>query len=114
MLTILACLGREIHYRDRWHKSGIGAKANYVFRDICIIPSHNLQLSDKCRDVMSELEKFPDVTRLVSHSLGSSVAQEITNINNQQYMTTTYNAPFIAFGHRGGKKTTSLNTFKQG
>ena len=52
---------------------------------------------------MSELEKNPDVTRLVGHSLSSSVIQEINNRNNQKYITTTYNAPFVAFGDRGGK-----------
>ena len=59
-------------------KSGIGAKVNDVFSDIFFIPSYNLQFSAKYKDVMSELEKNPDVTRLVGHSLGSSVLQKLT------------------------------------
>ena len=74
-----------------------------MFSDKFLIPSHNLQFSDKYRDVMNEFEQNPDVTRLVGHSLGSLVLQEINNRNNQKYITTTYNAPFIAFGNGGGK-----------
>ena len=73
-----------------------------------LIPTHNLQFSDKYRDVMNELEKNPDVTRLVGHSLSGSVIQEINNRNNQKYISTTYNAPFVAFGNRGGKNPNHL------
>ena len=95
--------GNTLYISGTGGKSGLGAKANDVFSDIFLIPTHNLQFSDKYRDVMNELEKNPDITRLVSHSLGSSVAQEINNRNNQKYVTTTYNARFVAFGNRGGK-----------
>ena len=44
---------------------------------------------------MNELEKHPDVTRLVGHSLSGSIIQEINNRNNQKDITTTYNAPFV-------------------
>ena len=46
------------------------------------------------------MEKHPDVTRLIGHSLASNVIQEINNCNNQKYITTTCNAPFISFGNR--------------
>ena len=96
--------GNTLYISGTGGKSGIGAKVHDVFSDIFLIPSRNLQFSDKYRDVMSELEKNPDVTRLVGHSsLSSSVIQEINNRNNKKYMTTTYNAPFVAFGDRGGK-----------
>ena len=52
------------------------------------------------QDVIRELEKHSDVTRLVGHSLAGSVLQEINNRNNQKYITTTYSAPFISFGNR--------------
>ena len=63
---------------------------------------------------MNELEKNPDVTRLVGHSLDSSVLQETNNRNNQKYITTTYNAPFIAFGNRGGKDPHHLRFSNKG
>ena len=95
--------GNTLYISGTGGKSGIGAKVNDVFSDIFLIPTHNLQFSDKYRDVMNELEKNPDVTRLVGHSLSGSVIQEINNRNNQKYITATYNAPFVAFGDRGGK-----------
>ena len=95
--------GNTFYISGTGGKSGISAKVNDVFSDIFLIPTHNLQFSDKYRDVMNELDKNPDITRLVGHSLSGSVIQEINNRNNQKYITTTYNAPFVAFGDRGGK-----------
>ena len=92
--------GNTLYISGTGGKSGFSSKVNDVFSDIFLIPTHNLQFSDKYRDVMNELEKNPDITRLVGHSLSSSVIQEINNRNNQKYITTTYNAPFISFGHR--------------
>ena len=92
--------GNTLYISGTGGKSGFSSKVNDVFSDLFLIPTHNLQFSDKYRDVMNELEKNPDVTRLVGHSLSSSVIQEINNRNNQKYITTTYNAPFISFGHR--------------
>ena len=92
--------GNTLYISGTGGKSGFSSKVNDIFSDIFLIPTHNVQFSDKYRDVMAELEKHPDVTRLVGHSLGSSVLQEINNRNNQKYITTTYNAPFISFGNR--------------
>ena len=92
--------GNTLYISGTGGKSGFSSKVNDVFSDLFSIPTHNLQFSDKYRDVMNELEKNPDVTRLVGHSLSSSVIQEINNRNNQKYITTTYNAPLISFGHR--------------
>ena len=92
--------GNTLYISGTGGNSGLGAKVNDVFSDIFLIPTHNLQFSDKYRDVMNELEKNPDITRLVGHSLGSSVLQEINNRNNQKYITTTYNAPFVSMGNR--------------
>ena len=95
--------GNTVYISGTGGKSGFSSKVNDVFSDLFLIPTHNFKFSDKYRDVMNELEKNPDVTRLVGHSLSSSVIQEINNRNNQKYITTTYNAPFVAFGDRGGK-----------
>ena len=57
---------------------------------------------------MNELEKNPDVTRLVGHSLSGSIFQEINIRNNREYITTTFNDPFVAFGFRGGKNPNHL------
>ena len=51
--------GNTLYISGTGGKSGISAKVNDVFSDIFLIPSHNLQFSDKYRDAMSELEKKP-------------------------------------------------------
>ena len=105
--------GNTLYISGTGGKSGFCSKVNDVFSDIFLIPTHNLQFSDKYRDVMNELEKNPDVTRLVGHSVGPvRVLQEINNRNNQKYITTTYNAPFIAFGNRGEVKTHIIYDFQ--
>ena len=80
-------------------KAGFGSKVNDVISDIFLIPTHNVQFSEKYQDVMRELEKNPQLTRLVGHSLGSSVVQEINNRHNQKYITTVYGSPFVSFGN---------------
>ena len=107
--------GNTLYISGTGGKSGFSSKVNDVFSDLFLIPTHNLQFSDKYRDVMNELEKNPDVTRLVGHSVSPvAVLQEINNRNNQKYITTTYNAPFIAFGNRGGKNPHHLRFSNKG
>ena len=45
---------------------------------------------------MEELSKNPDVNRLVGHSLGSSVVQEINTRHGNSYATTVYSSPFVS------------------
>ena len=44
------------------------------------------------------LDKNPNITRLIGHSLGGSVVPEINNRNNQKYITSVYGSPFVSFG----------------
>ena len=45
---------------------------------------------------MEEISKNPDVNRIVGHSLGSSVVQEINNRHGNKYATTVYSSPFVS------------------
>ena len=45
---------------------------------------------------MEELRNIPDVNRIVSHSLGSAVAQEINNRHGNKCDTTVYSSPFVS------------------
>ena len=76
-------------------KTGLNHKVNDVIADLFFIRTHNIQLSERYRDAMEELRKIPDVTRIVSHSLGSAVAQEINNRHGNKYATTVYSSPFV-------------------
>ena len=77
-------------------KTGLNHKVNDVIADLFFIPTHNIQVSERYRDAMEELRKNPDVTRIVSHSLGSAVAQEINNRHGNKYATTVYSSPFVS------------------
>jgi len=85
-------------------KDGIGSKVNDVFSDIFLLPTHNTQFSQKYQDVVKELEKNPQVNRLVAYSLGSAVVQEINNRNNNKYVSTVYGSPFVNIRGNGGAK----------
>ena len=85
-------------------KDGIGSKVNDVFSDIFLLPTHNTQFSQKYQDVVKELEKNPNVNRLVGHSLAGAVIQEINNKNNNKYVSTVYGSPFINLRGGGGAK----------
>ena len=85
-------------------KDGFGSKVNDVFSDIFLLPTHNTQFSQKYQDVVKELEKNPQVNRLVAHSLGSAVVQEINNRNNNKYVSTVYGSPFVNIRGNGGAK----------
>ena len=80
-------------------KTGLNHKVNDVIADLCF-PTHNVQLSERYKDALEELSKNPDVDRLVGHSLGSSVVQEINNRHGNSYATTVYSSPFVSASHQ--------------
>ena len=42
-----------------------------ILDDLLRLPTRNAHNTEKYKDVMNELKKSPEITRLVSHSLGS-------------------------------------------
>ena len=89
-------IGNTLYIGGTGAKTGLNHKVNDVIADLFFIPTHNIQLSERYRDAMEELRKNPDVTRIVSHSLGSAVAQEINNRHGNKYATTVYSSPFVS------------------
>ena len=75
--------GDTLYMSGTGGKSGLGSTMTDVFSDIFLIPTHNVQFSEKYQDVIKELEKHPGVTGLVGHSLAGSVLQEINSRDNQ-------------------------------
>ena len=65
------------------------------------LPFRNAHKTGKYRDVMKELKKSPDVTRLVSHSLASAVVNTINQDQPNKYVTTTYATPTIKPKRKG-------------
>ena len=60
---------------------------------------------------MKELKKSPDVTRLVSHSLGSAVVNTINQDQPNKYATTTYATPTTK-AKRKGKQNPHRKDFR--
>ena len=89
-------IGNTLYIGGTGAKTGLGHKVNDVIADLFFIPTHNVQLSERYKDTMEELRKNPDVNRLVGHSLGSSVVQEINNRHGNKYATTVYSSPFVS------------------
>ena len=87
--------------------SGTGGKDGSITRDIMddllSLPTRNAHNTEKYRDVMKELEKSPEISRLVSHSLGSAVVNKINEEQPKKFATTTYATPTIK-GKRKGKQ----------
>ena len=85
--------------------SGTGGKDGSITRDIMddllLLPTRNAHNTEKYRDVMKELEKSPEVTRLVGHSLGSAVINKIRQEQPNRFSTTTYATPTIKPKRKG-------------
>ena len=78
---------------------GTGAKDGSINRDIMddllLVPTRNIQHSQKYQDVMKYLKENPDVKRLVGHSLASAVINKINEDMPDRFSSTTYATPTI-------------------
>ena len=87
--------------------SGTGGKDGSLTQDIMddllLLPTRNAHNTEKYKDVMKELEKSPEISRLVSHSLGSAVVNKINQEQPNKFATTTYATPTMK-GKRKGKQ----------
>ena len=87
--------------------SGTGGKDGSLTQDIMddllLLPTRNAHYTEKYKDVMKEFEKSPEISRLVSHSLGSAVVNKINQEQPNKFATTTYATPTIK-GKRKGKQ----------
>ena len=79
--------------------SGTGGKNGSITRDIMddllLVPTRNVHHSEKYKDAMNAINESPEVTRLVSHSLGSAVVNKINQEQPNRFHTTTYATPTI-------------------
>ena len=85
--------------------SGTGGKDGDINRDILddllLLPTRNAHHTQKYRDVMEALKHNPDVSRLVSHSLGSAVVNKINEEQPNRFNSTTYATPAIKKKRKG-------------
>ena len=70
-----------------------GSMTRDIIDDLIHLPTRNAENTEKYKDVIEELNKSPEITRLVSHSLGSAVVNTINQNHPTKYQTTTYATP---------------------
>ena len=93
--------------------SGTGGKNGSITQDILDdllrLPTRNAHNTEKYKDVMNELKKSPEITRLVSHSLGSAVVNKINEEQPNRFATTTYATPTIKPKRKGKQNPKRLD-----
>lgn len=78
-----------------------GSMTRDILDDLIHLPSRRGDKTEKYSDVMRELKKSPEITRLVSHSLGSAVVNTINEKHPDKYATTTYATPAVKPKRKG-------------
>ena len=78
-----------------------GSITRDILDDLIHLPSRNAENTEKYKDVMKMLEQSPEITRLVSHSLGSAVVNRINELQPNRFETTTYATPAVKPKRKG-------------
>ena len=78
-----------------------GSITRDILDDLIHLPTRNAEQTEKYKDVMNYLKNNPQITRLVSHSLGSAVANTLNENFPNRFQTTTYATPAIKPKRRG-------------
>ena len=93
--------------------SGTGGKDGDFEKDwidnFTKLPFRNAHNTQKYKDVMEALEKNPDVSRLVSHSLGLAVVNKINEEQPNRFATTTFATPTIKPKRKGKQNPRRLD-----
>ena len=78
-----------------------GSITRDILDDLIHLPTRNAENTEKYKDVMKMLEQSPEITRLVSHSLGSAVVNRINELQPNRFQTTTYATPAVKPKRKG-------------
>ena len=78
-----------------------GSITRDILDDLIHLPSRGAERTEKYKDVMKMLEQSPEITRLVSHSLGSAVVNRINELQPNRFQTTTYATPAVKPKRKG-------------
>ena len=78
-----------------------GSITRDIIDDLIHLPTRNAENTEKYKDVIEELKKSPEITRIVGHSLGSAVVNTINQNHPNKYQTTTYATPAVKPKRKG-------------
>ena len=81
-----------------------GSITRDILDDLIHLPSRKAENTEKYKDVMNMLNKSPEITRLVSHSLGSAVVNRINELQPNRFESTTYATPAVKPKRKKGEK----------
>ena len=81
-----------------------GSITRDILDDLIHLPSRGAERTEKYRDVMDMLNKSPEVSRLVGHSLASAVINRINELQPNKFQTTTYATPAVKPKRKKGEK----------
>ena len=78
-----------------------GSITRDILDDLIHLPSRSAENTEKYKDAIKMLEKNPQITRLVGHSLGSAVTNTLNQNFPNKYETTTYATPAVKPKRKG-------------
>ena len=78
-----------------------GSITRDILDDLIHLPSRSAENTEKYKDAIKMLEKNPQVTRLIGHSLGSAVVNTLNQNFPNKYETTTYATPAVKPKRKG-------------
>ena len=81
-----------------------GSITRDILDDLIHLPSRSAENTEKYKDAIKMLEKSPEITRLVGHSLGSAVTNTLNQNFPNKYETTTYATPAVKPKRKKGEK----------
>ena len=81
-----------------------GSITRDILDDLIHLPSRSAENTEKYKDAIKMLEKSPEITRLVGHSLGSAVTNTLNQNFPNKYETTTYATPAVKPKRNKGEK----------
>ena len=78
-----------------------GSITRDILDDLIHLPSRSAENTEKYKDAIKMLEKSPEITRLVGHSLGSAVTNTLDQNFPNKYETTVYATPAVKPKRKG-------------
>ena len=78
-----------------------GSITRDILDDLIHLPSRGAERTEKYKDAIKMLEKSPEITRLVGHSLGSAVTNTLDQNFPNKYETTVYATPAVKPKRKG-------------
>ena len=78
-----------------------GSITRDILDDLIHLPSRKAENTEKYKDAMNMLNKSPEITRLVGHSLASAVINRINELQPNKFESTTYATPAVKPKRKG-------------